>query len=72
MTTTQAVPVALPSFDFVKMDERKRPLAVDSDTTLPSRKRIIKDENGQQMRMDAEKEKEVEACTHLLLSLRAQ
>ena len=61
MTTTQAQPAALPSFDAkVKMEDRKRSLANDADDMAPSRKRLVKDENGQQMRMDAEKEKDVE------------
>lgn len=65
MTTTQAVPVALPSFDIpVKMEDRKRSLAPDADDLAPSRKRVAKDENGQPMRMDAEKEKDVEVCHH--------
>ena len=62
MTTTQAAPLAIPSFDKIKMEERKRSLAVDADDLAPSRKRVIKDEHGQAMRMDAEKEKEVEVC----------
>ncbi len=62
MTTTQAPPAALPpSVDVkVKMEDRKRSLAADVDDLGPSQKRLRKDENGQQMRMDAEKEKEVE------------
>ena len=64
MTTTQAVPAALPSFDKVRMEERKRSLAVDADDLAPSRKRLVKDENGQAMRMDAEKEKDVEVRLH--------
>ena len=48
------------------MEDRKRSLAADPEDLAPSRKRLIKDENGQQMRMDAEKEKDVEVC-HLLL-----
>ena len=64
MTTTAAVPLALPSFDIpVKMEERKRSLAPDAEDLALSRKRIVKDENGQQMRMDAEKEKDVEVCS---------
>ena len=59
MTTAEALPVALPSFDKVKMEERKRSLAPDLDDAQP-RKRLLKDENGQAMRMDAEKEKDVE------------
>ena len=70
MTTTQAPPVVLPSFDAVKMDERKRSLAPDADDLAPSRKRLVKDENGQAMRMDADKEKEIEVCQSLLLSRR--
>ncbi|KAK4543143.1 hypothetical protein LTR36_005921 [Oleoguttula mirabilis] len=61
MTTTQAAPVAIPSFDKVKMEERKRSLAPEADDLAPSRKRLLKDENGQAMRMDAEKEKDVES-----------
>lgn len=62
MTTAQVVPSALPpSVDTaVKMEDRKRSLANDVDDLAPSRKRMVKDENGQQMRMDAEKEKDVE------------
>ena len=63
MTSIQAIPVALPSFDVpVKIEDRKRSLAPDADDLGPTRKRIVKDENGQQMRMDAEKEKDVEVC----------
>ena len=62
MTTAQTVPIAVPSFDKIKMEERKRSLAADADDLAPSRKRVIKDEHGQAMRMDAEKEKEVEVC----------
>lgn len=60
MNATQA-PVAPvhQSFVKVKMDERKRSLASDPDELQP-RKRTVKDENGQQMRMDAEKEKDIE------------
>jgi len=60
MTTTAQAPVAIPSFDKVKMEERKRSLAPDVDDVTPSRKRLVKDENGQAMRMDADKEKDVE------------
>lgn len=47
------------------MEERKRSLAATDpvaagDDLGPSRKRLLKDENGQAMRMDAEKEKDVE------------
>ena len=70
MTTTQAPPAVLPpSFDKVKMEERKRSLANDADDMAPNRKRLVKDENGQQMRMDAEKEKDVEVCFNPLSSL---
>ena len=67
MTSTQVQPAALPpSFDTkVKMEDRKRSLANDADDFAPSRKRLVKDENGQAMRMDAEKEKEVEVCISL-------
>ncbi|KAK3717232.1 E3 ubiquitin-protein ligase bre1 [Vermiconidia calcicola] len=62
MTTAQAHPPSAlpPSFDKVKMEDRKRSLANDADEMAPSRKRLVKDENGQQMRMDVEKEKDVE------------
>jgi E3 ubiquitin-protein ligase BRE1 len=68
MTTTQAPQsVALPSFDKIKMEERKRSLAAfDGDDGAPrATKRVLKDENGQAMRMDAEKEKDVEVCLTL-------
>jgi E3 ubiquitin-protein ligase BRE1 len=62
MTTTYSSLNAIhPSIDIkVKMEDRKRSLANDADELAPSRKRVVKDENGQQMRMDAEKEKDVE------------
>ena len=62
MTTAQAPqPAALPSFDKIKMDERKRSLAAaEADDLAPRPKRVVKDENGQAMRMDAEKERDVE------------
>lgn len=66
MTATQALPVVAlppPPFDAtvaVKMEDRKRSLANDAaEDVMPSRKRA-RDENGQQMRMDAEKERDVE------------
>ena len=65
MTTLQVQPPALPpSFDgqVKKMEDRKRSLAPEGDDLAPSRKRLVKDENGQQMRMDNEKEKDVEVC----------
>ena len=69
MTTTQAVPAALPpSVDTkVKMEDRKRALAADVDDLAPSRKRLMKDEYGQQMRMDAEKEKDVDVSIIYIL-----
>ena len=68
MTTTQAPPAVLPSFDTkVKMEDRKRSLAPDADDMAPSRKRLAKDENGQPMRMDAEKEKDVEVRVNRFL-----
>ncbi|KAF2719562.1 BRE1-domain-containing protein [Polychaeton citri CBS 116435] len=60
MTATQTKVSALPSLEKLKMDERKRSLAADVEDLAPSRKKQLRDENGQQMRMDAEKEKEVE------------
>jgi E3 ubiquitin-protein ligase BRE1 len=67
MTTTQAPQsAALPSFEKVKMEERKRSLAhLDAEDGAPrAAKRLVKDENGQAMRMDAEKEKDVEVGPH--------
>ncbi|EMC97159.1 hypothetical protein BAUCODRAFT_106504 [Baudoinia panamericana UAMH 10762] len=61
MTTTQTAGVALPSFDKLKMEERKRSLLPDGDDGAPRAKRLVKDENGQAMRMDNEKEKEIES-----------
>lgn len=55
--------VSVSSHDKVTMDDRKRSLAVgDGDEIAPRSKRLVKDENGQAMRMDAEKEKDVEVC----------
>ena len=62
MPSAEVEPVAIPSYDKLKMDDRKRSLANDADDLAPSRKRLVKDENGQAMRMDAEKEKDVEVC----------
>ena len=63
MPAVQMQPVAVPSLDKVKMDDRKRSLVPDTDDLAPSRKRLLKDESGQAMRMDAEKEKDVEVRT---------
>jgi len=60
MTTARGPPVVIPSFDKVKMEERKRSLVSDPDDHAPSRKRLVKDESGQAMRMDADKERDVE------------
>jgi E3 ubiquitin-protein ligase BRE1 len=60
MTTTQAPLAVTPSLDRRKMEERKRSLAVDTDELAPSRKRLVKDENGRAMRMDADKEMDIE------------
>nr|POE56731.1 e3 ubiquitin-protein ligase bre1 [Quercus suber] len=60
MTTTHARSTVISSLDSVKMEDRKRSLAVDLDDLAPSRKRIVKDENGQAMRMESG-EKEVES-----------
>lgn len=64
MTTTHARPTVISSLDPVKMEDRKRSLAVDLDDLAPSRKRVVKDENGQAMRMESgEKEVEVLCCS---------
>lgn len=73
MTATQPSPIValpqVPSLDtaaaVVKMEDRKRSFANDAadDSFAPSRKRVVKDENGQQMRMDAEKERDVEVSS---------
>lgn len=61
MTATQPAVLALhQTLSQSKMDDRKRALALDVDDLTPSRKRIVKDENGQQMRLDADKEKDLE------------
>ena len=64
MTSALVQPLAPPpSFDKIKMEDRKRSLVVlDADDAAPSRKRLIKDEHGQQMRMNDDKEKDVEVC----------
>lgn len=61
-TALSAATVPSPSLPAAKMDDRKRALAPDppDDLLAPSRKRLLKDENGQAMRMDAEKEKDIE------------
>lgn len=60
MTATQ--PAVFPvHLSKPPMDDRKRSLA-DADDLAPSRKRIVKDEAGQLMRLDADKEKDVEVC----------
>lgn len=77
MTATQALPVVAlppPPFDAtiaVKMEDRKRSLANDAaEDAMPSRKRA-RDENGQMMRMDAEKEKDVEVSIYLSVAWRS-
>lgn len=66
MTATQPAVLALHhTLSQSKMDDRKRSLALDVDDLTPSRKRIVKDENGQQMRLDADKEKDLEVRTEL-------
>ena len=55
--------VAPPSFKTAKMEDRKRSLAVDADDVAPRAKRLLRDSEGQPMRMDAEKEKAVEVCS---------
>ena len=51
----------------LKMEDRKRSLVMDPEEAAPSRKRLLKDEHGQQMRMDMEKEKDVEvSCTFII------
>lgn len=62
MPSAEVEPVAIPSYDKLKMEDRKRSLAHDGDDLAPRSKRLLKDENGQAMRMDAEKEKDVEVC----------
>ena len=73
MTTAHAPATVaiLPSFDAtkVKMEDRKRSLANDADDLAPSRKRLVKDEHGQQMRMDPEKEKDVEVRMNRFMRL---
>ena len=64
MPSAEVESVAIPSYDKLKMEDRKRSLANDVDDLAPSRKRLVKDENGQAMRMDAEKEKDVEVWRH--------
>lgn len=59
MTATKAVLPAFPSLSKVEMEDRKRSLMGDVDDLAPSRKRL-KDENGSTMRMDEDKEKQVE------------
>lgn len=50
---------ALSSLTKSEMDDRKRSLIADVEDIAPSRKRL-KDENGAVMRMDEQKERDVE------------
>lgn len=59
MTATKTVLPALPSLSKTAMEDRKRSLINDVEDLAPSRKRL-KDENGATMRMDEDKEKQVE------------
>lgn len=59
MTATKTVLPALPSLSKTAMEDRKRSLMNDVEDLVPSRKRL-KDENGATMRMDEDKEKQVE------------
>lgn len=53
--------VSLSSVGKVKMEERKRSIAVDPDDVYPS-KRQATAANGTLPRMDTEKEKDIEVC----------
>lgn len=53
------------------MEDRKRSLATDADDVAPSRKRLLKDEHGQQMRMEEGNEKQIEACELYLIVINA-
>ena len=68
MTAVQAQAAVIPSFDTkVKMESRKRLVVDDADDLAPSRKRLIKDENGQAMKMNDDKEKDVEVRVNRFL-----
>ena len=61
MTSAEIQAPAHPSsFGKIKMEDRKRSLVVDPEDGVSTRKRLLKDEHGQQMRMDPDKEKDVE------------
>ncbi|PIA92382.1 E3 ubiquitin-protein ligase bre1 [Cercospora beticola] len=59
MPATKAAPPAFPSLSKIEMEDRKRSLINDVEDLAPSRKRL-KDENCATMRMDDDKEKQVE------------
>ncbi|SMQ53672.1 unnamed protein product [Zymoseptoria tritici ST99CH_3D7] len=59
MPATKALHPTILSLDKVEMEDRKRALIADVDDLAPSRKRL-KDENGSTMRMDEQKERDVE------------
>ena len=62
MKVAEGQTVSLSSTTRVKMDDRKRSLAVDPDDAYPS-KRHASSSNGTHIRMsDPDKEKEIEVC----------
>jgi E3 ubiquitin-protein ligase BRE1 len=61
MNATKAPLPAFSSHTKIEMEDRKRALISDVEDLAPSRKRI-KDENGATMKMDDDKEKQVEVC----------
>jgi len=60
MRLSQGHATAIASHDQPKMEDRKRSLAVDQDDATPPSKRQATTANGSAMRMEPEKEKEVE------------
>jgi hypothetical protein len=60
MKTANPTVCAVPSFDKIKMDDRKRSLGPDADDVVMPRSKRIKDEHGNVMRMDEVNEKNVE------------
>jgi len=63
MRLSQGHATAIASPNQTRMEDRKRSLAVDQDDATPPSKRQATNANGTAVRMEPEKEKEVEVCT---------
>ena len=62
MKPSQGQAFTVSPHDQIKMEERKRSLVIDHDDVTQPNKRQATTINGAPIRMDAEKEKDIEVC----------